>query len=315
MKATDVIEAYVTDVAVLLPRRQRNDVAYELRALLNEGLLDKADEAGRSADAAMATEFVRAFGRPADVAARYRPTLTIIDPAYGHAFLRAAIIGLLLIWALGLVSFVRQPIGSGRDFLQVLGQWWGATLIPSMWWPGVLVVGFGIASWLRGRSPRPSQWTPRAGDRIPGGHAAMVMGLLGVLSGLAVLIDPRSVLDLFFAGRAAPAAYEALTYTESFRRHLGLFLIVLLALNIPLFGTVIISGRWSPSLRRIDVVLRLVTCATMAWAILDGPVFLARSSDQMMKLSMAIILVFILVDLGIKFHRSVRPTPSQQPQA
>ena len=86
MNANDVIESYVTDVAAQLPRKQRNDVAFELRALLDEELQAKAEAAGRGADAAMATELVRAFGRPADVAARYRPTLTIIDPADGHAF-------------------------------------------------------------------------------------------------------------------------------------------------------------------------------------------------------------------------------------
>ena len=80
MNANDLIESYVIDVAVQLPRKQRNDVAFELRALLNEGLQDKAEAAGRHVDATMATEFLRAFGRPADVAARYRPTLTIIDP-------------------------------------------------------------------------------------------------------------------------------------------------------------------------------------------------------------------------------------------
>jgi len=315
MNATDVIEAYVTDVAVLLPRKQRNDVAYELRALLNEGLLDKAEEAGCSADAAMATEFVRAFGRPADVAARYRPTLTIIDPADGHAFLRAAVVGLLVIWGLGMVSFVRQPIASGWDFLQALGQWWGQTLIPSMWWPGVLVVGFGISSWLRRRSPRLSLWTPRAGDHIPGGRVAMVMALIGVLCGLAMLLDPRWVLDLFFSGRAAPAAYEALTYTDAFRRHQGLTLLVLLALNIPLFIAAIVTGRWSPPMQRVDLVLRLLTCGAMAWTVLDGPVFLARSSDQMIKFFMATIVVVTLIGLVIKYFRSVQPAPGQQTQA
>ena len=36
MNAQELIETYVTDVAVLLPRRQRNDVAFELRALLGK---------------------------------------------------------------------------------------------------------------------------------------------------------------------------------------------------------------------------------------------------------------------------------------
>ena len=76
MNANDVIESYVTDVALQLPRKQRNDVAFELRALINEGLQDKAEETGRAIDAAMATEFLNAFGHPEAVAARYRPALT-----------------------------------------------------------------------------------------------------------------------------------------------------------------------------------------------------------------------------------------------
>ena len=137
MNANDLIESYVTDVAVQLPRKQRNDVAFELRALLNEELQAKAEDAGRGADAAMATELLRAFGRPAEVAARYRPTLTIIDPADGRSFLRATVIGLAIIWLAGLLEVLRQPIGSGWDVLQPLGQWWSGTVIPSLWWPGV----------------------------------------------------------------------------------------------------------------------------------------------------------------------------------
>lgn len=153
MDANDVIESYVTDVAVQLPRKQRNDVAFELRALLKEGLQARADAAGREVDEAMATDLVRAFGRPGDVAARYRPPLTIIDPADGHAFVRATVIGLAIVWGLGLVMCLRQPIDSGSALLTALGAWWGAAVIPSLWWPGVLVVSFGMASWARRRRP------------------------------------------------------------------------------------------------------------------------------------------------------------------
>ncbi len=162
MNANDVIESYVTDVAVQLPRKQRNDVAFELRALINEGLQDKADAAGRAVDAAMATEFLHAFGRPAEVAARYRPTLTIIDPADGHSFLRATVIGLAIIWVLGLLVRLRQSIDAPGGLLGALGQWWGSTVIPSLWWPGVLVVGFGVA--LRG--PAAAGHRPRSGSRV-----------------------------------------------------------------------------------------------------------------------------------------------------
>ena len=315
MNANDLIESYVTDVAVQLPRKQRNDVAFELRALLNEELHAKAEAAGRGVDAAMATELLHAFGRPVDVAARYRSTLTIIDPADGHTFLRAAVIGLLIIWCVGLLMRLRQPIDSGWDFLRALGQWSGATVIPSMWWPGVLVVSFATAAWARRRWPQTSVWKPRAGDRIHGGRAALVMGLVGILCGLFVLIEPRWLLDVLYGGRAAPAAYEAFTYTDTFRQRQAPGLLVLLMLNIPVFITVIVMGRWSAIMRRIETGLGLVTCAVLVWTVLDGPVFMAPSSDQTVKFFLVLLVAFTLIDLGFKLHRRVRPTPSQQIQA
>ena len=309
MTAGDVIESYVTDVATQLPRKQRNDVAFELRALLNEELQGKAEATGRTADAAMATEFLRAFGRPRDVAARYRPTLTIIDPADGHSFLRATVIGLAILWCVGLWIALRQPIDSGSDLLLALGQWWGTTVIPSLWWPGMLVVGYGAASWARRRRPQTSEWKPLAGDRIRGGRAAMAMGLAGILCGLFVLLDPRWVLDFFWDGRAAPAAYEALTYTDTFLRRQAPVLLVLLLLNIPLLIAVIVRGRWSAFLRRLEMGLVLATSAAMVWTVVEGPIFLAPSADRTAKFFMLLIVVFSLIAIGIELYRSVRPAP------
>lgn len=310
MNANDVIESYVTDVAVQLPRKQRNDVAFELRALINEGLQDKADATGRALDAPMAIEFLHAFGRPEDVAARYRPTLTIIDPADGHAFLRSTIIGLLVIWVVGLFMRLQQPIASGSDLVRAIGQWWGATVLLSLWWPGLLVLNFATTSWLRLQWPQRSVWKPRAGDRIPGSRATLVLGIAGILCGLFVLAEPRWILDFFWGGRAAPAAYQALTYTDSFRGRQAPLLFVLLLLNVPLLLAVIVKGRWSQQLRRLETALALATSAAMAWTVLDGPVFMAPSSDGMVKFAMVLIVVLALIDIGIKRFRSVRPTPA-----
>ncbi len=314
MNANDLIESYVTDVAVQLPRKQRNDVAFELRALLKEELQAKAEAAGRGADAAMATEFLHAFGRPVEVAARYRPTLTIIDPADGPRFLRAAVIGLAVIWCMGLLMSLR-PIDSGWDLLSVLGPWWVGTVIPSLWWPGVLVAYFGVASWARRRWPQTSEWKPRVGDLTHGSRAGMVMGLVGIVCGIFVLIDPSWVLDVFWGGRAAPSAYEALTYTDTFLQRQAPWLLVLLVLNIPLFIAVIVKGRRSALMQRLEVGLSLVLCAVMAWTVLDGPVFMASSSDRTVKFFLVLITVFTLVILAIQLHRRVRPTPNQQIRA
>ena len=77
-----IIESYVGDIVRRLPRRQRNDVGFELRSLLHEELAGRAADLGRPADEAMAMDLLTAFGRPQDVADRYRPAgFTVIRPA------------------------------------------------------------------------------------------------------------------------------------------------------------------------------------------------------------------------------------------
>jgi hypothetical protein len=315
MNANDVIESYVADVAAQLPRGQRNDVAFELRALIGEHLQDIADAAGRDVDAAMALEFLRAFGRPADVAARYRPALTIIDPADGRSFLRATVIGLAIIWSVGLLVALQTPIGSGDDLLNVLGRWWGGTVVPSLWWPGVLVVGYGAAAWSGRRWPRTAEWKPRTGDPTAGSRAAMVLGLVGMVCGVLVLIEPRWVLDFFWGGRAAPAAYEALTYTESFLHKQAPWLLGLLVLHILMFVAAIVSGRWAARMQLFETGLSLALCAVMAWTVIDGPVFMAPSSDGVAKLALLILTLATLAVIGVKLYHRVRPAPDWQAHA
>ena len=309
MNALDVIEAYVAEVADRLPRAQRSDVAFELRALLGEELQARAAAAGRSADAAMATELLRSFGRPTDVAARYRPTLTVIDPADGPAFVRATVIGLLVIWVLGLVQRLGRPLQGWGDALQVLAAWWGGTVLPSLWWPGVLVVGFGLAARSRRRQSPVSDWKPRAEGHLTGGRAALALGLVGIALGIFVLLEPRWLLDAVFGGRAAPAAYEALTYTDSFRGRQAPWLLALLLANLPLLGAVLVKGLWTPGLRRWQLALSLATCAAMMWTVLDGPVFMAAASDQVAKPLLVLITLASLLEIGLRHYRSLKRTP------
>lgn len=311
MNAQEMIEAYVTDVAAELPRGLRDDVAFELRALLGEELAARAEAAGREPDAALAQELLAAFGLPDDVAARYRPTITIIDPADGRAFLRATLIGLALIWAAGLLAQFSQPTGSTEQFFGALGQWWGRTLVGSLWWPGALVVGFATASWIRRNSPRAAEWTPRPVDRITGGRPAVAMGILGILFGAFVLLDPTWFLDVAWDGRAAPAAYQALSYTEGFLRLQGPLLLALILLNLPLLAVVLRDGRWSPTLRRLYDALGLTTCAVMLWAVFSGPVFQSAHSDGVAKFATVLVTGITLLDLGLKWYRRVSPAPAR----
>ncbi len=316
--ADDLIEAYVADVAVRLPRAQRNDVAFELRALLQEELQAKADAAGRPLDDATTLAFLRGFGRPADVAARYRPTLTIVDPVDGRTFLVWSVVGMAVIWSLGLLELLQRSAEDGWDLghaLTLLGQWLGGTVVSSLWWPGVLVTGFAMAAASRRRRPRESTWTPRSADHITGGRTALALGLVGMLCGIALLIEPRWILDIVWRGNAAPAAYTALTYTDSFLRGPAFVLLALVAVNVPLGLAAMVQGRWTPTLRRIETVLVLITCAAMLWAVVDGPIFLSAHSDGTAKVLMALIAAFSLIHCAIRAYRRVRPAPSAKTHA
>src|SRR5471030_1363485 len=103
MDSHAIIESYVDDVVRRLPRRQRTDVAFELRSLLTEDLGGHAADAGRPADAEMTMELLKAFGRPTDVADRYRPAgFTVIRPADAPRFTWLALGGVALQWAISL---------------------------------------------------------------------------------------------------------------------------------------------------------------------------------------------------------------------
>ncbi len=312
MNAHEMLDVYVTEVAVALPRGRRDDVACELRSLLEDELRARAEAAGREADPTMASELLQAFGRPTDVAKRYLPTLTVIDPTDGRAFLRASLIGLAVIWGAGLLKhFLLRPIGSASEFLQALSGWWGGSFIPSFWWPGVMVTGFAIASWVRSRSSRVATWTPRDPDRIGGGRAATALGIVGVLCGMFILLQPTRILDVVWGGRAAPEAYRALTYTDDFLRRQAWPLLLLMVLNVPLLIAGMRAGRWTPRLRRLSDALALSNCAVILWAVLDGPVMLTTQSDQFAKGALVLIVVATLFTMGLKRYRRVTPTPAR----
>jgi hypothetical protein len=140
MHATEVIETYIDDTVRLLPRRQRDDVATELRTLLNEELHARARESGRPPDESLALSLVRGFGRPNEVAARYQPVWTIIDPADSRSFAKAAIIGAgSLVVLSALTTLMPSPSGIADDPVKIG--------IPA--WLGVLVVVFGAKNWIR----------------------------------------------------------------------------------------------------------------------------------------------------------------------
>lgn len=115
MRATEVIETYIDDTVRLLPRRQRDDVAAELRTLLNEELRARAQQSGRAPNEALALSLVQGYGHPNEAASRYQPAWTIIDPADSRGFVRAAfMIATFFVFLYGAPTWVLEHVSRGR---------------------------------------------------------------------------------------------------------------------------------------------------------------------------------------------------------
>jgi hypothetical protein len=296
MTADQIIDSYVADVVTLLPRKQRRDVAQELRTLLTDEV--DAAASGRASREQAARQLLASFGRPAEVAARYGSPVTLIDPADTRRFLTLALAGAVLIPFGAVLNTLVDPAQPQRDLRQAIQAAWPIVFA----WLGLLVVGFGVAAWARRRHPD-ARWKPRPvpTDRINrlGRAAAIAFFLLGTFA----LTNPQWLLRKVSGGRAAPAAYEAFAYNDGFLRLRGPVVLAIMIAGLVIQATLLGYGRWRHWIRQADMVYSLVVCAVLTWAIAAGPVFQAAPTDRSVKGAAAVIVLVTLVDLAIRSRR------------
>ncbi len=274
----ELIDAYVADVAKLLPRGQRKDVALELRALLRDELDGSDDPLAR----------LQAFGRPAEVAARYGQPLTVIDQADTRRFARLSVIGVLVIWLLGAAS--------ATDVV----DWYWAYGIQALWWPGFLVAAFGLAGWTRRRWPGRFVWRPRRSAAGRVSRSGRIAAFAFFAAGTVVLVNAAWLLERL---GAAPEAVQALTFDPEFARFRGPVVLVVMIAGLAHYLVVTIHGRWRPATRDAELALGFCTCAVLTWALVAGPVYPSPESDRTVKFWVAVIVAVSLIDLLFKARR------------
>jgi hypothetical protein len=291
MNADEVIESYLDDTVRLLPKRQRDDVAAELRALLHEELNARARESGRSADEALALALVRGYGPPSEVAARYHPARAVIDPADTLSFLRAAFIGT---GALILLSVLRRQLpqkpGAGDDAV-------GRGILD---WLGLLVVVFGVKSWIRRSWPAAARWKPRDRDRANRVGTAILVPLATLV--VILYAAPARVFDLVSGGRFDTSWAE---YTADFQRLRLPWFIGCLAGLLILASFAAIQGRWSRLTRRLNIGLNAVLALlTLSFAV-DGNLFQSGEADQIARNVLAVVAVVYVPCVGVQIYGEI----------
>lgn len=191
----ELIDRYIHEVGRYLPRKDRADIQAELRSLLMDTLEARVEgEAGEEDIVALLKE----FGRPADVAASYRPeSQYLIGPELFPTFRTVVGIALLVMVVVRLVLFTLLLVTNPNplEALDVLSGFVGNALIVL----GAIVVIFYIFQFLDVRMAKPDQeWDPRqlpaveVEDEINRGWTLFGIALALVIL-LAVLIFPEYI--------------------------------------------------------------------------------------------------------------------------
>jgi hypothetical protein len=286
MHATEVIETFIEDTARFLPRRQRDDVATELRSLLSEELQARAQESGRPPDESLALSLVRGYGRPNEVAARYQPPWAIIDPADSTSFIRAALIGAGALVLLGAISKRLPSLQGTAESLVKIGI---------LYWLGLLVVAFGAKSWIRRRWPATGLWEPRNRDRASRLGTAVVVPIATFC--VVLYAAPTWVLGQLSGGRF-DTSWAA--YTAEFQRLRLPCFIGLLGGLLALLSLVAIQGRWSRLTRCINIGLNMALACLVLFFAVDGNIFQSSVVDQIARDVLALVGVIYLPSVGVQ---------------
>lgn len=287
MDVHTLIEFYVEDVTRQLPRKMRADVGSELRALLAEEMAGKSPQE--------ATAALRKFGRPSEVAARYHPTFTLIDPADTRAFMIAALAGVVVVAMIAALVNARY----GHDMSNVL----------VLAWVGLLTLYFGLKSWSQRRWPTRGQWKPR--DRAVAnrfGTAALIgIALVGIVSYGA----PDWLFGQFIPGGKLPAV---LAYTDDFRNERLPWLLAAWGCQVLMLIVVLIEGRWRTLTRWIALALNIAVILILDWFRFDGAMFQNARTDAGAKSIVALAIGFMLIDTAVKIYNApaIRRPPKAQ---
>ncbi len=310
-----IIESYVGDVVSHLPRRQRNDVGFELRSLLNEDLDGRAADSGRPADTAMALEMLAAFGRPQEVAERYRPAgFTVIRPADAPRFARLALGGLALQWAITLPAALTAPVQP--DGWIYAGTWWGRLTtwwlswgLGSFWWPGFLITLTLISSAIGRRRGEAKPWTPRRTlDRDHVNRPATVLGIALGIAGATIMIA-LPWLSVWAPGLPQPVL-DAFAFDPRFMPERAVWALPLWAAGFGVQTAALLAGRWTRHTRLVGLALGLAWLALLTWWLAAGRIFITDAADDAAKFGLLLVVVFVIVDIVVTLRRTtagIRP--------
>ena len=299
--AHDVIESYVADVAARLPLRQRGDIARELQAHLNDELQARAEREQRAVDEAMAHAVTAAFGTAADVAAGYRPGGLLIIPREQSAqFLRLAIAGVAIQWAIGIAAAVVR-VNQGMPESIAAQGWFFSWGLGAFWWPGFMVLCAAASAWLKTRRPA------RSIDGETNMNSSRLNRIgAGIVLPIAVIFTIFYAAPDWFVARLVPTMDTAwITYTDEFHSVRLWALLAYMAGNVALLGFYAFRGRESRVSRQFAIAMKLTGVSVLTWCALGGPALVGTEADKLFRFILLVLALVEVFDLWRRVSREL----------
>jgi len=291
MTTQHVIDAYVAEVIRQVPSRNRRDIGLELQGLLNEMLADRAEAQGRAADDAMVLAMLREFGTPAAIARRYQPPgFEFMPPQQTRSFAVVSILGVLVQWALTLPRVFDGTLSPAG--------WWLGHGLGAFWWPGFLAMGTLLAAWVRHKGWFRQEWRPRMVD--PDRIDRRVMGF--VLFAVAAASLFMATMPWTLSTLPEPLG-SVFAFDPDFLRSRAWLALPLWAGTFALLALVFVRGRWTPLARKLEIGSNVAFIALLAWWLAAGPMFQAKATDDGARGAIALVMLFMAIELVVRIRR------------
>jgi hypothetical protein len=298
MLAEEVLRRYVREVTGQLPIRMRSDVGLELTTLLREEMQARAEDSDRAPDETLALAVLESYGHPREVAHRYHPRWTIIDPADTRSFILSVIVGFAVLIAMSVPTALLTPAKlADRGLILVV-------------WIGLVTLFFGIRSWARHRWPNQHAWNPRRDpDRVNRLAMVLLIAVIGIT--IALFAEPQQIFAWLTGGKQLAAS---LSYDPAFRSLRLPWLFAVWIVQAVMLAALAVRGRWNPMLRRVSMAANVAFVVLFAWYRADGPVMADPVPNQTVKAFMAMIALLLLIDLGVRLYQGAgRISDAKQP--
>jgi hypothetical protein len=306
MDPKSAIDAYVDEIVLAMPARQRKDVGLELRDLLTTQLEADAESAGRAPDMEMTKAMLKRFGAPGEVARGYLSGADTIIPAReGALFAWLACGAVLAQWAL---SFpIEVALNNEGDLATRLGVWfWGAGL-HAFALPGALAFAAMVWAWRKQRASGGEPVTLSFLQSFPAFQPTPTVAINRVAWGVALigfgLGMPIYALAPEILSRLEEPARSAMALDPGFVQTRAPALLLLWIVQLPLFVTVFIEGRWRPLTRNLQMGFDLIGAGLLVWFASAGPMFLTKGVDDFAKIVAVGVALLIVFVTAIRFWR------------